>query len=92
MRPVGNRRLLPHEGVLDQMRRRPVTGVVALGASLALTLAACGGTDTSSQSGNGSGTTPAYNAGVDKIFNQSSTDQPSMLSMRSLTNFVSLSG
>jgi peptide/nickel transport system substrate-binding protein len=47
-----------------------VTGVVALGASLALTLAACGGTDTSSQSGNGS--TPAYNAGVDKIFNQSS--------------------
>ena len=54
------------------MRRRPVTGVVALGASLALTLAACGGTDTSSQSGNGTGTTPAYNAGVDKIFNQSS--------------------
>ena len=32
MTPVGNRRLLRHEGVLDQMRRRPVTGVVALGA------------------------------------------------------------
>jgi peptide/nickel transport system substrate-binding protein len=72
MKPVGNRRLLRHEGVHDQMRRRPATGVVALGASLALALAACGGTDTSNDNGNSS-SSPAYNAGVDKIFNPSST-------------------
>jgi len=73
MRPVGNRRLLRHEGVLDQMRRRPVIGVVALGASLALALAACGGSNTSSQSGSNGSSSPTYNAGVDKVFNPSST-------------------
>jgi peptide/nickel transport system substrate-binding protein len=55
------------------MRRRPVTGVVALGASLALALAACGGSNTSSQSGSNGSSSPTYNAGVDKVFNPSST-------------------
>jgi peptide/nickel transport system substrate-binding protein len=45
---------------------------VALGASLALALAACGGANTSSGSGSSSGGA-TYNAGVDKIYNPSST-------------------
>jgi len=53
------------------MRRRPVAGAVAIGATLTLALAACGGDDTTT--GGASTNEPAYNAGVDKVFNPSET-------------------
>jgi peptide/nickel transport system substrate-binding protein len=49
-----------------------MTGAVALGATLALALAACGGQNTTNGTDdNGTNTAPDYNAGVGKVFNPS---------------------
>jgi peptide/nickel transport system substrate-binding protein len=57
------------------MRRKRVVAAVALGAALAIGLAACGGgTTTSGNNGNGSGNNnaaPTQDAGVGKIYNPS---------------------
>jgi peptide/nickel transport system substrate-binding protein len=51
------------------MTRRPVAGAIAVGATLTLALAACGGDDTTTSQG--STTQADYNAGVGKVFNPS---------------------
>jgi peptide/nickel transport system substrate-binding protein len=61
-----------HEGVYQQMKRRPAVAAVALGTALVLGLTACSGSSNSSSTGSTTATA-AYNAGVGKIFNASNT-------------------
>jgi peptide/nickel transport system substrate-binding protein len=54
------------------MKKKPVLAMVATAAAASLLLAACGGgTSGGDNKGGGSGSTPAFNAGVDTIFNPS---------------------
>jgi peptide/nickel transport system substrate-binding protein len=57
------------------MRQRSAAAAVAIGAVLSLVLSACGGDDTASKpdTGTGGATTAAYNAGVGKVYNPSTT-------------------
>jgi peptide/nickel transport system substrate-binding protein len=66
------RDLYQHEGVYQQMKRRPAVAAVAVGTALVLGLTACSGSSNSSSTGSTTATA-AYNAGVGKFFNASNT-------------------
>jgi peptide/nickel transport system substrate-binding protein len=56
------------------MKKKPMLAMVALTATASMLLAACGGgggTSTNNTNSGGSGTNAAFNAGVDRVFNQS---------------------
>jgi peptide/nickel transport system substrate-binding protein len=74
IRGAGDRAARPQlsheEGVHPHMKRRPVA--IAVGAAVALALAACNSNGSNGGSGgSGNNATPSYNAATDKVFNPS---------------------
>src|SRR4051812_20603583 len=77
---ASNKQASHHQGVNPYMNRQRTTVAVAGAAVIAIALTACGGSSSgggssasSSGSTGGAGSAPAFNAGVDKVFNPSDT-------------------
>src|SRR4051812_29809856 len=75
---ASNKQASHHQGVNPYMNRQRTTVAVAGAAVIAIALTACGGSSSgggssasSSGSTGGAGSAPAFNAGVDKVFNPS---------------------